>query len=155
MKYLFCSILSALIGIAICSGEEQPRASDLMSYSKLHYLATEHKELWETISKEQDNKATPEQAQKSTELVKAVFAENKLRRSFYEAVEEGKNISDYPGILEKLNILYEKAFVQEGSKNYIMFFLTTVLSDEGDPVIWITVDLKGKIVSKGRTTLAH
>lgn len=155
MKYLFCSILSAIIGIAICSGEVPPKASDLMSYSKLHYLATEHKELWETIRKEQDYKATPEQAQKSAELLKTVRTENKLRRSFYETVEKGKNISDYPGILEKLNINYEKAFVEEGSEKYIMFFLTTVLSDEGDPVIWITVDLKGNIVSKGRTTLAH
>ncbi len=130
-------------------------ACDLMSYSKLDHLASEYTNMWKLIRKHQESKATPEQQAKSKELAEAVFAEHKLRKDFYASIKEGNTIADYPGILEKLNILYEKGFAKEGSKNYNMFFLTSKLSDEGDPVLWITVDSSGKILSKGRTTLAH
>jgi hypothetical protein len=144
-----------ILGVVASSGDDLPMASHLMSYSRLDHLASEYTDMWKTIRKDQDSKATPEQKSKSKELAEAVFAEHKLRQDFYAAIKEGNTIADYPGILEKLNILCEKAFAKEGSKNYNMFFLTSRLSDEGDPVLWITVDSSGKILSKGRTILAH
>jgi len=116
----FITLLTTLLLLTELGHAEEVKAIDLMSWSKLSAFSKEYKQIWKTISTNPKGSGSMTDAQRarSKELHTLISQEHQRRKTFYKSVKEDKHISDYPGILEKLNILYEKGFSKKGSKIY-------------------------------------
>ena len=73
--------------------------------------------------------------------LKSINEEDRRRKAFFGLLKEGDNVADYPGILAKVRIGYEK-------QAYEMFVFPSVGRDDSLVFMWIRVDLRGNILKK-------
>jgi hypothetical protein len=155
MKLVYAlSILAIASSLAAEAPREKvapPALSDLISYTELARLDAAYKDAYKAIL---DGVAVEENQKRHIDIAKQIRDENRKRIAVWEQVEKGANISDYPGLLEKLQI----QFIQDpnrGGPIYRMYFLCHALKEEGEPVLWAHVKLDGTIATKVKTAWSH
>jgi hypothetical protein len=129
----------------------RPAMADLVSYTELAQMDAAYKGAYKAIL---DGVEVEENQKRHIELADQIRDENKKRMAVWEQVEKGSNISDYPGLLEKFQI----QFIQDpdrGGPIYRVYFLCHALKDEGEPVLWLNVELDGTIATKVKTAWSH
>jgi hypothetical protein len=87
---------------------------------------------------------------KYEKCLKAIEEEDRRRRTLFDLIKEGDNLSDYPGILAKVRIGYDTATKEEPDA-YEMYVFPSVITKEyvEYPIfMWFRVDLQGKILKK-------
>jgi hypothetical protein len=136
MRLIIITLLTLLAPVSLA--EDILTSSDLMSYAKLSRLSNEYREF--RSAAQSGVEPTEDQKMRRVKLHKLIRAEHDLRMKFFKEMKVKGQLTDYPGLLEKLNIMYEKAFAPKGSKTYCMSFLNSIFADEGDPILYLAVD---------------